>query len=155
MRAMESLFTKNKIIIFTDGGARGNPGPAAIGAVIGNKKYHQKIGETTNNEAEYRAVIFALVKLKQLLGKKEARQAGVELNTDSELMHKQLTGGYKILEPRLQEFFIEIWNLKQDFKKVDFKLIPRQKNKEADQLVNEALDGRTAMADIDSGGKLL
>ena len=137
---METLFKNKKIVIYTDGGARGNPGPAAIGVVIGNKSYGERIGETTNNVAEYKAAIFALKKGKHLLGKKQAKETELEINTDSELMFKQLNGRYKILEPDLQAFFIEIWNLKQDFKEVIFKKIPREQNKAADKLVNQALD---------------
>ncbi len=135
-----------KIIIYADGGARGNPGPAAIGVVFCNemaqviKKYSETIGEATNNEAEYQAVIFSLEKFKALFGKKLAESTEVEVRSDSELMVSQLEGKYKVLEPRIGELFLKIWNLKQDFKKVNFKLISRNKNQEADRLVNEALD---------------
>ncbi len=137
-----------KIIIYVDGGSRGNPGPAAIGVVFCNekreciKKYSENLGEATNNEAEYLAAIFALKKFKQIFGKKLAKNTEVELCSDSELLIKQLNGEYKILEPKIQPLFLEVWNLKLDFKKVKFKLIPREKNKEADCLVNEALDTR-------------
>jgi len=132
----------NKIIIFTDGGARGNPGPAAIGAIIDGKKYREYLGETTNNVAEYKAVIFAMKKAKALLGGEKARGADLEINTDSELLYNQVSGDYKIKEPTLQPLFVEIWNLKQDFKEVKFKLVPREKNREADKLVNQELDSR-------------
>ena len=135
----DKLFNDSKLIIYTDGGARGNPGPAAIGVVIGGKTYGEKIGETTNNVAEYKALVFALKKAKHLLGKKVAKETELEINTDSELMCNQLRGTYKILEPDLQTLFIEIWNLKQDFKKVEFVKIPREKNKAADKAVNQAL----------------
>ena len=138
---MDNLFEMNTLIIFTDGGARGNPGPAAIGVVVGNRKYGEKIGETTNNVAEYKAVLFALKKSKQLLGKTRAKQTELAIHTDSELLYKQILGQYKILEPDLQVFFIEIWNSKQDFKKVEFIKVPREENKEADKMVNQALDG--------------
>lgn len=130
----------SKFIIYTDGGARGNPGPAAIGAVVGEKEYGEAIGKTTNNVAEYKAVVFALKKAKHLLGGKRAAATEVELRTDSELLTRQLNGEYKIKNKELQPFFIEIWNLKQDFKNVKFIQIPRAKNKEADRLVNKALD---------------
>ena len=132
----------DKIIIYTDGGSRGNPGPSAIGAVIGDREYSEFIGLGTNNEAEYKAVIFALKKVKALLGKEKIKQTEIELRSDSELMVKQLDGEYKIMEPRIQQLFIEVWNLKIDFGKIQFVLIPREKNKEADRLVNEALDGQ-------------
>ncbi|PIS39005.1 MAG: hypothetical protein COT34_00670 [Candidatus Nealsonbacteria bacterium CG08_land_8_20_14_0_20_43_11] len=138
-----------KIIIYTDGGSRGNPGPAAIGAVFCNelgqviKKYGEVLeGELTNNEAEYQAVIFALEKFKALFGKKLAESTEVEIRSDSELLVNQLEGKYKILEPRIGKLFLKIWNLKLDFKKVNFKAISRNKNQEADHLVNEALDNR-------------
>ena len=131
-----------KLIIYTDGGARGNPGPAAIGAIIGERNYGEYIGETTNNVAEYKAVIFALQKAKQLLGKERSRATAVEINTDSELLYKQVRGEYKVMEPGLQSLFIEIWNLKQDFQDVNFVHIPREKNKAADKLVNKELDLR-------------
>lgn len=136
-----------KIIIYTDGGARGNPGPAAIGIVIsdekGNvlKKYPQYLGRNfTNNEAEYQAVIFALKKVKLLFGKKKSGTSIVEIRSDSELLVKQMQGLYKILDSKIQALFLTVWNLKIDFKEVKFGLIPREKNKEADKLVNEALD---------------
>ena len=137
---MDTLFKNSKLTIYTDGGARGNPGPAAIGAVVGNKKYGEYIGETTNNVAEYKALAFALKKAKALLGKKKAKETEVECYMDSELLTKQLTGQYKIEDEGLQPLWLEIWNLKLDFKKVDFHHIPREKNKEADKMVNEALD---------------
>lgn len=135
-----------KFIVFTDGGARGNPGPAAIGAVIANekgetiKKYGQGIGEATNNEAEYQAVIFALKKIKALFGKAKARQAEIEVCSDSELLVRQLNHQYKIQEENLQPLFFMVWNLMTDFRKVEFRHIVRGKNKEADRLVNQALD---------------
>ena len=135
-----------KIIIYTDGGSRGNPGPSAIGIVFCNekgeiiKKYSEVLGELTNNEAEYQAVIFALKKFKALFGNKLAKNSEIEVRADSELLIKQMQGLYKILEPKIQSLFLTVWNLKLDFKKVKFKIIPREKNKTADRLVNEALD---------------
>jgi len=136
-----------KITIFTDGGSRGNPGPAAIGVVFCNeknqafKKYAEYLGENlTNNEAEYQAAIFALKKFKALFGKKIAKNSEIEIKTDSELLVRQMKGEYKILEPKIQPLFLTIWNLKIDFKRIKFTIIPREKNKEADNLVNQALD---------------
>ncbi|PIS39427.1 MAG: hypothetical protein COT33_02070 [Candidatus Nealsonbacteria bacterium CG08_land_8_20_14_0_20_38_20] len=135
-----------KIIIYTDGGSRGNPGPSAIGVVFRNeigqeiKNYSQYIGEATNNEAEYNALIFGLEKFKQLFGKKLAQVSEIEIRSDSELIIKQLNGEYKVLEPKIQTLFLRAWNLKLDFKKVKFRFISREKNKEADRLVNEALN---------------
>ena len=142
-----------KYIIYTDGGARGNPGPAAIGVVIKGpieiKKYGEYIGEATNNEAEYRAVIFALKKLKQLIGKDKAKsEAELEVHLDSELLANQLNGEYKIKEKKLQQLFLEVWNLKQDFKGAVFKYIPREDNRGADKLVNQALDKELSKLDL-------
>lgn len=137
-----------KIIIYTDGGSRGNPGPSALGVVFCSekgqviKKYNEYLGEKTNNEAEYQAVIFALKKFKALFGKKLAKSTEIEVRADSELLVKQLNSQYKILEPKIQSLFIEVWNLKLDFKKVKFKFISRENNKDADRLVNEALDSQ-------------
>jgi len=133
----------SKIIIYTDGGSRGNPGNAAIGVYFDspiNKSYGEAIGKTTNNVAEYSAVVFALKKAKALLGGEKAEKAEITIRSDSELLVKQLNGEYKIKEENLVPLFIKIWNLKQDFKKVNFVHIPREKNKEADKLVNQALD---------------
>jgi ribonuclease HI len=136
-----------KIIIYTDGGSRGNPGPAAAGVIFCNergeifKKYSQYLGDDlTNNEAEYQAVIFALNKFKSLFGKKLSQNSELEIRSDSELLINQLNGKYKILEPKIQSLFVTIWNLRLDFKKIKFRFISRDKNKEADRLVNEALD---------------
>ena len=131
---------KNKLLIYTDGGSRGNPGASAIGAVVGEKEYGEPIGNTTNNIAEYSAVIFALKKAKQLLGNKKAGETEVELRTDSQLLVNQLSGEFKIKDKGLQPLFIDIWNLQQDFKSVKFVHVTRDKNKNADRLVNKALD---------------
>lgn len=133
-----------KIVMFTDGGSRNNPGPAGIGVWVEtlNKKYGEYIGEKTNNEAEYEAVIFGLKKLKQLLGKGKTKSAEVVCYLDSELVVKQLGHEYKLSEEHIQKLFVQIWNLMLDFKKVSFHHIPREKNKIADALVNEALDNK-------------
>ncbi len=136
-----------KIVIYTDGGSKGNPGPAGAGVVIADvkerviKKYANFIGVRTNNEAEYEAVILGLQKIKALLGKKKIKNTKIEFRMDSQLVVRQLNGQYKIEEERLFPLFIKIWNLKMDFGPVSFAEIPREKNKEADKLVNEAIDG--------------
>jgi len=135
---------KNKITIHTDGGSRGNPGPAAIGVVIegstDKKEFGEYIGETTNNEAEYRAVIFAMKKLKPIIGSDKCKESLVEFLLDSELVVKQLNKEYKLKDKNIQNFFIEIWNLTFDFGKVSFRHIPREENTEADRIVNQVLD---------------
>lgn len=135
---------ENEIVMYTDGGSRGNPGPAAIGVHIETlgKKYGECIGNRTNNDAEYEALIFGLRKIKQLLGNSPAKQSRLVCYLDSELVVKQLNHQYKLKEPRIQQYFLEIWNLMLDFKKVSFIHVFREKNKVADALVNEALDGR-------------
>lgn len=135
-----NVYNQNKIIIYTDGGSRGNPGKSAIGVVIKDKTYSKYLGIKTNNEAEYEAIIFALKKIKQILGNKKSKEMELEIRFDSELVVNQLNGNYKIKEQRLYPLFIEIWNLKQDFKKVEFKNISRQENKLADKLVNLELN---------------
>jgi len=131
-----------KLVIYTDGGARGNPGPAAIGVFFPDlkKEYGVQIGNTTNNVAEYSALIFALKKARQLLGKKQAKETDVEVRSDSELMVSQLNGEYKVKEDDLKPLFIEVWNLKQEFRSVVFRHVRREENKNADALVRRALD---------------
>ena len=125
-------------IIHTDGGARGNPGPAGIGATIKiEDKVHELkryIGETTNNQAEYRALIMALEHAKEL-GVTEA-----DCRLDSELVVKQLNREYKVKDKDLAPLFVKVWNLMSEFKKITFKHIYREDNKAADRLVNEAID---------------
>jgi len=134
-----------KAIIYTDGGSRGNPGPSALGVVVTEesgkvlKEYSHYLGEVTNNQAEYEAVIFALQKAKQL------RIKEVELRVDSELIGRQLLGMYKIKDPDLQPLFLKAWNLRLDYDKVDIKIIPREQNKKADKLVNRELDSRNKL----------
>lgn len=135
-----------KLILFIDGGAISNPGPAAVGFLICNqrgeilKKYSQFLGDNfTNNQAEYLALILALKKVKQLFGNKLAKETEIEVKGDSALVFNQLNGKYKVLDEKIKNLFIEAWNLKQDFKSVKLKLIRREKNKEADKLVKEAL----------------
>ncbi|HEX7586380.1 MAG TPA: ribonuclease HI family protein [Patescibacteria group bacterium] len=131
-----------KITMFTDGGARNNPGPAAVGVYIETlgKKYAEYIGEKTNNEAEYEALIFGLKKIKSLIGKVEAKKAEIECFLDSELVVKQLKHEYKLSEKHIQELFLQVWNLMLDFRSVKFYHIKREENAVADTLVNQALD---------------
>lgn len=137
---------KDKLVVYTDGGSRGNPGPAAIGVVIKNesgdtiKTYSESIGRATNNEAEYRALILALKKIKSLIGGEQSAKTKIDFKMDSELIVNQLSGKFKLEEESLFQFFIKIWNLRQDFAEVKFGHVPREKNKEADRLVNQTLD---------------
>lgn len=129
-----------KLIINTDGGARGNPGPAGIGVVICNDsqkiigRHKQFIGEATNNVAEYKALILALTEAQKL------GAAGLVINMDSELVVRQMQGRYKIKEPGLKVLATEALKLIQNFKNVEFVHVVREKNHLADKLVNEAID---------------
>ena len=129
-----------KVFIYTDGAARGNPGPAAIGAVIKDDKGNvlarlsRHIGNTTNNQAEYRAVITALEKAVGL----GARQ--VILKADSELVVKQINGRYKIKNAALRPLYQEVVKLTGSLEKLTVSYIPRARNAEADALANQALD---------------
>jgi ribonuclease HI len=130
----------DKVIIYTDGGARGNPGPAGIGAVIYSE--HKKIlaeiseylGVATNNQAEYKALIAAFRKAADL-GAKE-----LDCYLDSELVVKQLKGEYRVKDKDLARLFLDINNLSLSFKKISYTHIPRERNQEADCLANEAMD---------------
>ena len=134
-----------KIKLYTDGGSRGNPGPAALGVVIesesaGKKIYGEYLGERTNNQAEYEAVIFGLKKIKHMIGGDMALDSEIEIYLDSELIVKQINGEYKIKEKEIRNLFIDVWNLRLDFKSVRFIHVPREKNAEADAAVNQVLD---------------
>jgi len=128
------------LISYTDGGARGNPGPAAIGVVLkdeaGKKvdSYGRKLGVATNNQAEYQALISALESAKKL-GAKE-----IKCYLDSELVVKQMRREYKVKDKNIQGLFMQAWNLMTNFTKITFTHIPREQNKEADSLVNGVLD---------------
>ena len=129
-----------KIIIYTDGGARGNPGPAGIGAVLYNEnkkiiaEISRYLGVATNNQAEYKALISALRKAIEL------KADELDCYLDSELVVKQLKREYKVKNAELAPLFLEIHNLSLSFKKITYTHIPREKNKAADQLANEAMD---------------
>lgn len=130
------------IKMFTDGGARNNPGPAAVGIYIETlgKKYGEYIGTKTNNEAEYEALIAGLKKIKALIGKEKSKKSTIECYLDSELVVNQLNHKYKLSEKHIQQLFLTVWNLMLDFGNVKFYHIMREKNKVADSLVNMALD---------------
>lgn len=130
--------------VYTDGGSRGNPGPSASGAVLKHvtngvegdtfETAAKWLGTTTNNQAEYTAIIIGLEKAKHL-GATE-----VQMYMDSELAVKQLTGKYKVKNPEIAKRFLEVRNLMTFFKKVTFTHVPREKNAEADAVVNETID---------------
>jgi len=129
-----------KLTIHTDGGARGNPGPAGIGVLIededGNTvlEHSRYLGETTNNQAEYTAVIDALQHAKDM-GAEE-----VDFYLDSELVVKQLKGEYRVKDAGLAQLYLQVHNLRCAFRKATFTHIRREMNKQADKLANEAMD---------------
>jgi ribonuclease HI len=129
-----------KLIIYSDGGARGNPGPAGIGAVLYGAERRvvaevsDYLGVATNNQAEYKALIAALKKAASL----NATEADCYL--DSELVVKQLNREYRVKDKDLAPLFLEIHNLSLNFRKITYTHIPRERNKEADRLANAAMD---------------
>lgn len=132
--------------IYTDGGARGNPGPAGSGAVIYSndgkvlKRIALYIGETTNNQAEYKAVVAALEYMVTLLSDKIANPT-IQMYLDSKLIVEQMNGRFKIKNEGLKPLY---WQIRDLIMKlggaVTFSFVPREKNTEADELVNLALD---------------
>lgn len=133
---------KTQLNIFADGGARGNPGPAGIGVVIKNDqgtvfvRLGEYIGVTTNNVAEYQAVIKALTLVRDF-----GKAYRVKIYVDSQLVASQLSGLFKVKKPHLRELIMQIRILEQEIGgDVSYQSIPREMNKEADGLVNEALD---------------
>jgi ribonuclease HI len=130
-----------KLVIHTDGGARGNPGPAGAGVSIVDAATHQEIeahaeylGITTNNQAEYRAVILGLERALAL------GATAVEVVTDSELLVKQANGEYKVKNPDIGKRFLEMKNLCTRLGRVTFRHVKREYNKRADALSNIAMD---------------
>ena len=129
-----------KVIIHSDGGARGNPGPAGIGAILQAENgeilasVSQYLGVATYNQAEYKALIAPLEKA-QLLGAEE-----LDCFLDSELIVKQINREYKVKNKDLAPLFLQVNNLLSKFKKYSFNHIAREHNKEADRLANEAMD---------------
>ena len=131
---------KKKAIIHADGAARGNPGPAAIGATIKDEQgklitsISQRIGNTTNNQAEYRAIIAALEKAVSL------GITHVEVNSDSELVARQIKGSYRVKKAELKPLYQQVKQLQDSLEGFTITHIPREQNVEADKLANMALD---------------
>lgn len=128
-----------RFLIYTDGGSRGNPGPAAAGFVVDGKAHGVFLGRTTNNVAEYMAIKLALETALAQLGE-EAAKTDVEVRMDSELAQRQLIGKYKMKNAGLRPIFDEINRLRPRFKSVLFRHVPRAENAKADAAVNKALD---------------
>ncbi len=137
-----------KVVLYTDGGARGNPGPSGLGVVIQDergkvlKEISKFLGRQTNNFAEYEAVIQGLEGVKKLFGASVCKNLVVEVRLDSELIARQLSDIYQIKEPTLFPQFIKVHNLRVSvFQHLSFVHVPRERNKEADRLANKAMDG--------------
>jgi ribonuclease HI len=129
-----------KVVVHVDGGARGNPGPAAAAAVISSPggevldEAAERIGATTNNVAEYRAL---------LLGLERARALGadeVDVVNDSELVARQISGAYKVKHPDMRPLYLEAMDALRRFERWSVRSVPRAQNAAADALVNQALD---------------
>jgi ribonuclease HI len=129
-----------RVVVHVDGGARGNPGPAAVAAVVSDgdgtvlDQAAQRIGTATNNVAEYRAV---------LLGIERARALGaseIELVNDSELVARQLQGVYKVKHPAMRPLHLDATAALNEFDRWSIRSVPRERNAQADALVNQALD---------------
>lgn len=132
------------ITFHTDGGARGNPGPAAAGAYSPELgEFKRYLGVATNNQAEYTAIILAL-EAAQAYQRQHPELTTIKFYMDSELAVKQLKREYKVKNLGLQKLFVQVWNAMQSFQLVTFQHVPRERNKEADRLVNEAIDAALA-----------
>ncbi len=131
--------------MYSDGGSRGNPGPAALGVYIEtlDVSFGEFLGVKTNNEAEYAAIVAGLKKIKSLIGKEKAKKSSVECRMDSELACRQLNHIYKIENEKLQPLFFQVWNLMLDFASVEFVHVRREFNTRADAEANKAMDGAT------------
>jgi ribonuclease HI len=130
-----------KLVVHVDGGARGNPGPAAIGVVVSDPEGEvvdevaERIGVATNNVAEYRALLLGLERAASL-GARE-----VELVNDSELVARQINGVYKVKHPAMRPLYQQALTALGHFESWKVRSVPRARNARADELVNAALDG--------------
>ena len=129
-----------KVVVHVDGGARGNPGPAAAGAVVSTPdgeildEASELLGIATNNVAEYRGLLLGLARAKAL-GATE-----VDVVNDSELIAKQVNGAYKVKHPAMRPLYLEAMAALREFDAWSIRSVPRAQNAEADALVNQALD---------------
>lgn len=130
-----------KVTVHVDGGARGNPGPAAAAAVISDADgqvigdYTELLGRATNNVAEYRALLLGLARAREL-GASE-----IEVVGDSELIAKQVSGVYKVKHEAMRSLYLDAMKALRGFDRWSIRTVPRAQNAEADALVNAALDG--------------
>jgi ribonuclease HI len=156
----------NTLNIFCDGGARGNPGPAAIGFVVKDSlgktlhRYSERIGNATNNIAEYQAVIAALGWITKYEGKLPIKKQTYKFYLDSRLVVNQLNGKFKIKDEKLKSLVIKVRKLErianlisrveedlfsEKKSRISYNLVPRTQNSEADALVNHALNNFNAL----------
>jgi ribonuclease HI len=132
--------------VYVDGGARGNPGPAGVGVVVTDEagaeldRANEYIGETTNNVAEYRAVLLGLDRARALAVRE------LEIVNDSELIARQLTGQYRVKKEDLRLLHEQARQALQEFDRWSIRSVPRAKNEIADALVNDAIDARASTA---------
>lgn len=137
-----------KVIVHVDGGARGNPGPAAAACVIATPtgellaEHTQLLGTATNNVAEYRALLLGLARAREL-GASE-----IEVIGDSELIAKQVQGLYKVKHPAMRPLHLDAMQALRGFERWSIRTVPRAQNAQADALVNAALDQAAAAASL-------
>lgn len=135
-----STLKSKKVYLYTDGGSRGNPGPSGTGVILldsNKKKIKEKfeyIGQATNNVAEYSALVSGLE------AAIDVGATDIIAHLDSELLVKQLNGEYKVKDPNMKILFERSLGILKNFKTFEIKHIPREKNKEADRLVNKAIN---------------
>ena len=129
-----------KLNVFIDGACRGNPGPASVGVCFFDeagktvREYYRAIGETTNNVAEYTAMVEAL-RLAQ-----DLKATELKVHSDSQLLVRQISGRYRVKNARLSKYILLIKSLRKNFKSVEIVHVPREQNQVADALANKALD---------------
>lgn len=132
--------SKDNLVIFCDGGSRGNPGKAGLGSIIYDdkknvlKEISKFLGIATNNQAEYKAVLEGIKEAKRLKAKR------IKFFLDSELIVKQMSGEYRVKNKDLAVIYLDIRQRMLEFESVDFTHVPREQNKEADRLANLAMD---------------
>ena len=135
-----------RLVVHVDGGARGNPGPAGIGIVITDEegavltRANDYLGVATNNTAEYRALLLGLERAREL-GARE-----VDVDNDSQLIARQVTGKYRVKKDDLRPLHAQALALLRGFDRWSIRSVPRAENDQADELVNEAIDARAATA---------
>jgi ribonuclease HI len=153
MSPAASNVQRRLLIVYTDGAARGNPGPAGAGVHIEDEsgesveQITRYLGETTNNVAEYRALLLGLEHAKSLGAR------AVEIRADSQLMIRQMTGEYRVRNPDLQELNRQARTLERRFEHVAYVHVSRDKNREADRLANRAIDAGWGREGVPQGSK--